>query len=217
MVEKKTQQRHSLPTYQKLIVAMILGVIAGWLSARFGLARFAALIGWDVAILVYICWVWWTVLPLDARAAKRHVVREDPGRAVADVLLVVASLASLVAVLFYILEAGHATGMVKVLDITLGLVSVVVSWFLVHTTFALKYARLFYGHANSEVDFNETDLPTYADFAYLAFTLGMTFQVSDTNIRTKEMRGTVLKHALLSYLFGTVIIATTINTLASLS
>jgi uncharacterized membrane protein len=66
------------------------------------------------------------------------------------------------------------------------------------------------------VDFNEKTAPKYTDFAYLAFTIGLTFQVSDTNIQTMLIRKTALKHALLSYLFGAVIIATTINTIASL-
>jgi uncharacterized membrane protein len=76
---------------------------------------------------------------------------------------------------------------------------------------------LYYKKTHGEIEFNESDAPQYTDFAYLAFTLGMTFQVSDTNLKTKEMRITALRHALLSYAFGTVIIATTINTLASLS
>jgi len=97
------------------------------------------------------------------------------------------------------------------------LVSVVVSWAVVHTLFLLKYARLYYGTPEGGVDFTGHGRPQYSDFAYLAFTIGMTFQVSDTSLQTKELRATVLKQALLSYVFGTVIIATTINTVVSLS
>ena len=42
----------------------------------------------------------------------------------------------------------------------------------------------------------------------------MTFQVSDTNIQNGQIRATALRHMWLSYLFGTVIIATTINLVA---
>jgi uncharacterized membrane protein len=66
------------------------------------------------------------------------------------------------------------------------------------------------------VDFNEDDAPDYRDFAYLAFTIGMTFQVSDTTLQTSEIRRTALRHALLSYVFGAVVIATTINLVAGL-
>lgn len=204
-------------TTKKLFIATSIGLLVALGMALIGQPKYALLAGLDAAEVVYIIWVWIRVMPMNAQEAKTHAIREDPGRAASDIILIIASLASLVAVIFYLLQAGNATGFEKIFDIVLGLVSIVVSWFLVHTTFALKYARLFYGHPHGDIDFNEKDAPRYADFAYLAFTLGMTFQVSDTDIRTKEMRGTVLKHALLSYLFGTVIIATTINMLASLS
>ncbi|HXL15932.1 MAG TPA: DUF1345 domain-containing protein, partial [Streptosporangiaceae bacterium] len=66
------------------------------------------------------------------------------------------------------------------------------------------------------VDFNQDEQPCYRDFAYLALTVGMTFQVSDTNLRTTAIRATALRHALLSYLFGTVILAATINLIAGI-
>jgi uncharacterized membrane protein len=87
----------------------------------------------------------------------------------------------------------------------------------VHTVFTLRYANLYYSGKAGGIDFNQPDLPTYTDFAYLAFTIGMTFQVSDTSLRSGIIRRTALRHALLSYLFGTGILATTINLVASLS
>ena len=204
-------------TYKKLVTVAVIGIITGFGVAWLGWEKFALLAGWDVAILVYVLWTWCTVLSLDEHSIKSHAVREDPGRAVADILLVIASVASLGAVLMLILDASQMTGLAKALDIIIGLSSIVFSWFLVQTTFALKYARLFYGGTKQAVDFNEKLPPSYSDFAYLAFTIGMTFQVSDTTIQTKVMRKTVLRQAMLSYLYGTVIIATTINTLASLT
>lgn len=204
-------------TYKRLILVGLVGILAGLIVTWLGWGEFAPLIGWDVAILLYLLWVWLTVLPLDGRETKTHAVREDPARAVSEVLLVIASIASLGAVLILILDASQATGVTKVLDITIGLASIAFSWFLVHTTFALRYARIYYSHAAQAVDFNEKALPTYGEFLYLAFTVGMTFQVSDTDIQTKIMRSTILRQAMLSFMYSTIIIATTINTLASLS
>jgi len=82
--------------------------------------------------------------------------------------------------------------------------------------YTLRYADLYYQHEGG-LDFNQTEEPDYRDFAYLAFTIGMTYQVSDTNLRLKAVRRTALRHALLSYLFGAVIIAMTINIVASLA
>jgi len=211
----KTLRLHH--TYKRLIIAAIIGVLAAFIAMYFGLSRLAILIAWDIAILIYVIWVWLTIWGMNPTQTKSHAVREDPGRAAADVLLLVASIVSLVAVISLILKAGSTTGEVKSLDISIGLVSIVLSWLLVHTTYTLKYARLFYNEPGGEVEFHENDLPQYTDFAYLAFTLGMTFQVSDTNLKTKEIRKTALKHALLSFLFSTIIIASTINAMVSLS
>ncbi len=166
--------------------------------------------------ITYALWLWLSIGSMSAKQTRIHASLEDPKRALADVLLIMASVLSLVAVGFMILESSSSSGTQKALEIALGLTSVFVSWAAVHTTFSLKYADLYYKKPEGGIDFNESDSPKYSDFAYLAFTIGMTFQVSDTNIKTKNIRALALRHALLSYLFGAVIIATTINTIASL-
>ena len=92
--------------------------------------------------------------------------------------------------------------------------AVVLSWLIVHAVFTLHYAHLYFAEPVGGVDFPETPHPDYRDFAYLAFTIGMTYQVSDTALQDGEFRRTVLRHALLSFLFGAVIVAMTINVLA---
>jgi uncharacterized membrane protein len=114
-----------------------------------------------------------------------------------------------------LLTLGDAGGG-KDVHAALSVASVILAWSSVHTMFTTRYARLYYAGEDGGIDFNETDPPKYSDFAYLAFTIGMTFQVSDTNFATKELRATALRHALLSYLFGTFIIASMINLLAGL-
>ncbi len=95
--------------------------------------------------------------------------------------------------------------------------AVVLSRGMVHTIFPLRHAGLHYRtSAPGGIDFNQDVPPRYRDFAYVAFTLGMTFQVSDTAIRDSEIRATALRHALLAYLFGTLVIAVTVNMLAGL-
>ena len=93
-----------------------------------------------------------------------------------------------------------------------------VSWGVVHTVFTLRYAHRYYRDPIGGIDFKSGDdyAPDYGDFAYVAFTVGMTFQVSDTDIQSREIRRSVLSHALLAYLFGAVILAVTVNLIASL-
>jgi uncharacterized membrane protein len=93
--------------------------------------------------------------------------------------------------------------------------SVVLAWLMVQVVHMLHYARLFYGEGGG-VEFNERKDPDYRDFAYLAFTIGMTYQVSDTNLTSTSIRRTALRHALLSFVFGTSIIAIMINVVAGL-
>ena len=97
----------------------------------------------------------------------------------------------------------------------LALLSVSLSWIVVHTVYALRYAHLFYT-GDGGIDFPGTKAPGYGDFAYLSLTIGMTFQVSDTDVSSHDVRMTVLRHALLSYLFGFAVIALTINVVAGL-
>jgi uncharacterized membrane protein len=201
----------------RLIIALLAGVIAGSICGVTGAVKYAPLVVWDVVVFVYGLWVWLAVWPMNEAETKSHAVSENPGRALADAFLLFASVASVAGVIMLLVNASNSEGLSKAAGILLGLASIILSWAMVHTVFMLKYARLYYGQPEGGINFNESDPPRYQDFAYLAFTLGMTFQVSDTNLMTKDIRKVVLKHSLLAYLFGTVIIATTINTLASLS
>jgi uncharacterized membrane protein len=99
----------------------------------------------------------------------------------------------------------------------LGVACVAASWGVLHTIFILRYALLYYAEPAGGIDFKQEPDPTYRDFAYVGFTVGMTFQVSDTDIGKSTIRTTVLRHALLSFVFGAVILAVTINLLAGLS
>jgi len=98
----------------------------------------------------------------------------------------------------------------------LAFVSVFVSWTIVHTVYTMRYARLYYSGTPGGIDFNGSGPPDYADFAYLAFTIGMTFQVSDTSISSREIRRAALRHAWLSFPLDAVIIATCVNLVAGL-
>jgi uncharacterized membrane protein len=201
---------------KRLILSLTTGVVAAIAVSHSQDWKYSPLVGWDTAALIYIIWIWAILHGMNPSQTKSHAVSEDPSRAIADLLLIGASLASLVAVGVLIAQAGQATDLAKHVEIFLSLFSVIISWGVVQTVHILKYAKMYYDGTEGGIDFNESAPPRYSDFAYLAFTLGMTFQVSDTDIKTKEIRLVALKHSLLSYIFGAVIIATTINTIASL-
>jgi uncharacterized membrane protein len=160
--------------------------------------------------------MWHSLWSLDAADTARQARRESPHRPQADGLLLGASVASLIAVGLVLVRAGQSTGLTKGLLVGLSVASIILAWSVVHTVYSLRYAKLYYEGTPGGVNFNEEESPCYTDFAYLALTIGMTFQVSDTNLQNKNIRRTALRHALLSYAFGTLIIATTINLIAGL-
>jgi uncharacterized membrane protein len=198
-------------------MAMVAGVCAGVLVALPGSWQIGTLVGWDLAAAVYVAWTWATIWRLDPAATARLALREDPGRATADALVLVSSVASVLAVGLAITTESAVGGPgVRDLRVGLAVASVALSWSVVQTVFTFHYARLYYSHPAGGIDFNQEAPPRYSDFAYLAFTVGMTFQVSDTDLQSAALRATALRQALLSYLLGAVILATTINLVAGL-
>lgn len=175
----------------------------------------AIAVGWVVLTLVFCLWTGAAILRFDAEQTQAHATDEDPSHAVVTGALTLASLASVGGV--GILLSGTHHGQGAPVESILGAAVVVCSWLLVHALYTVHYARLYYAEPDSPgIDFNG-DQPDYHDFAYLAFTLGMTYQVSDTALQTRPVRRAVLQHALLSYLLGAVVLACTINLVVQLA
>ena len=207
---------HRYHTTIRFILMLVIGIIATLVTGSLGAWTYAPTVGWCFAALFYSSTVWLGIAKLDATQTQKQAIVEEPARATADLLVVLLSVASLFSVAFVLVQASQAHGLAKGLLATLALVSVALSWILLHTLYTLRYASQYYT-ANKGVDFNQDAPPRYSDFAYLSFTLGMTYQVSDTNITNHTIRSTVLRHTLLSFVFGSVILATTINLVAGLS
>ena len=201
----------------RLSAAVAVGAVAAAIAAVLAPWQAVPLIFWIGSALTWVVPVWVTVLPLDTDATSRHATREDPHRVATASLLLTASVAALSAVILGVVKAAGTAGGEKVLLLAAGIGAIVCSWAVVHSVFTLRYADIYYTPPVGGVDFNERDRPDYGDFAYMAFTIGMTYQVSDTDLTTKEIRRAATRHALLSYLLGTVIIAATINLAAGLA
>lgn len=201
----------------RLVVMLVVGVLSAVVTGLFGDLMLAVIFGWAAASVTYVVWVWLTVGRMDAATTASHATREDPSRAVADLLMLLASLASLGAIVFLLVGAHSTSDAEKGFLAAVAVMSVALSWVLLHTLFTLRYASLYYWDEQGGVDFNQSELPSYGDFAYLSFTVGMTFQVSDTNLETHDIRMAAMRHGLLSYLFGSIILATLINLVAGIS
>jgi uncharacterized membrane protein len=189
-------------------IAVVAGMLIGW--------GYAPVVGWCAAALTFCFMTWAHVRHRDADQTAEMAARDDPSPTTTDLLLLLANVASLAAVGYVLVQANSAHGSRQALLAALAVASVAISWALIHILYMLRYAVLYYSGSIGGIDFNQKDPPRFADFAYLAFTLGMTYQVSDTNLQSAQIRAAALRHGLLSFVFGSMILATTVNLVAGL-
>jgi uncharacterized membrane protein len=176
-----------------------LGVLAGIAAAT------AAFVGTGIVVL-------W---PMSADETRAFARREDFRPFAEELIVVISALASLsgIGVLLVLGNSGtrHAAAAV-------GLVGVFTTWATVHLMYAARYAHLYFREPEGGIDFNNAaEVPSYRDFFYFSYNLGMTFQVSDTSVSTSAIRAVVLRHCLLAYVFSTVILAATVNLVAGIA
>lgn len=203
---KTVRKKHT-----RFLTALICGIIAAVIGGYFLGLTGTVLVGWDVGALVLLLQILVDFHGHGPHETKRIASRDDMNNSLTDILVISASLVSIGAVAI-LLTSSH----VSLIQICFGLISIIISWATVHGVFALRYAAQYFSGSEGGVDFNSKDLPTFGDFMYLSYTIGMTYQVSDTNFTSPRFRSMALRHALLSFVFGTAIIATTINVVASL-
>jgi uncharacterized membrane protein len=202
----------------RVMLAAAVGVGAAVIAAFFGPWQMTVLLGWDVAAIVMLATVWGSVVRFSAAQTRDFAIAEDNTRAGTQLTLLGAAVVSLVGVAAAFLKANQGDRSLEAVLEGMGVFTIACSWALVHTVFALRYAHIYYrSEPPGGIDFKMgTVTPDYRDFAYTAFTIGMTFQVSDTDVTSQDMRRAVLRHALLSFLFGAVFLATTVNAIAGL-
>jgi uncharacterized membrane protein len=202
-------------SWGRAIAAIAAGVLAGALAGLAGPIELGPIVAWIVATLVILTWVWRIIWPQDAAGTERLAEGEARSRTT-DTAVLAAALMSLGAIVLAVVQSSSASGASAVAAVLLSLAGAILSWALVNTVFALKYARLYYLEADGGIEFKQPDPPTYSDFAYLAFTVGMTFGTPETEVTDRELRKTALGHALLSYLFGTGVVAVAVNLVTNL-
>jgi uncharacterized membrane protein len=188
--------------------AIAVGITAGWKYAPAG--------GWIATATMYLIWTWLSTAKMTAPTIEIIVQQRHPASRSAETIIVIASIASLSGVAF-LLIAGKAKGPDASIAAAVGFLSVIASWLVVQAVFALRYAVLYYTEPVGGIDFNQDDKPTFADFAYFAFTIALTYGVTDTAVKNRLIRTSVLQHAMVSYLFGTVILAITVQVIGSLN
>ncbi|MET0590825.1 MAG: DUF1345 domain-containing protein [Naasia sp.] len=197
-------------------VGAAVGLLIALILLLLGLPDLAPLVGWIAASTVFLVWAWsqaWPADPGRTRALARH---EDQSRRLVDSLIVAATFVSLVAVVFALIRSQQKDPVGSAAAI-LAVVGVVAAWALINTVYAFKYARMYYIDDKHRFDFDQDEDPSYSDFAYTAFLIGMAYSASNVTQSSTPSRRIALGHGLLSYFFGTFVVAMAINLLIGLT
>jgi uncharacterized membrane protein len=175
---------------------------------------YAVLLGWNTTGVVLLMLSWLPIATADSAATHRRAGSEDPGRTLVYAIVVAASAAALFSAFVLLRHARSLAPGESHAVVALCLSTVALAWALTHTAFTLRYARLYYREDREGiggVEFPGKESPSYFDFAYFAFTIGMCFQVSDTCVTSHQIRRAVLLHALIAFVYNTAILAFVLN------
>jgi uncharacterized membrane protein len=207
------------------LVAAFFGGVLATLTAHYGAGVHlvtSAILGWDALCLSFIVSTLWSMARRSPDAIRARAAQDDQGRAVILTVVLSAVIAAVVAVALELSLAKNVQGLERAIRVGLAFGTVAASWFLVHLIFALHYAHGYYGrHGGAARDaeglrFPGDEPPDYWDFVHFAVIIGVASQTADIAISSKPLRRLNTVHALFSFAFNTVIVALTINLLASL-
>lgn len=221
---KAIQRLSHLRPLPRLGIALVVGGLCWWFAPtplRPG-TRFIA--AWDGFALTALLLTWAVIATADTAHIRRLATTEDPGRAWTFVAVLVANTACLVAVALLLNGLKQLARSEQMEHLSLSVGAVVGAWLLLHTLFTLRYAHVYFSEDPSTqsadhlggLEFTGAYPTTYWDFAYFAFTIGMTAQTADVAVGSLRMRKLVLLHGLLSFLFNTAVVALSINILSGI-
>jgi len=216
-MEPKLKGIQKLSALRILLLSFFVGITAYFGSLFITMGTLThVMLGWDVFCILLISLHWYMFFHTSAAETHIKAKMQDETRSEIFAIVLISTFAGLLAVILLLINKD-----IEPLDLIVAISGMFLSWFLVHTTFGMRYAHLYYGDSKtnkgSGLDFPGNDEPDFIDFAYFSFVLGMTFQVSDVEISSRKIRRLSLLHSLIAFIFNTVIVALTINALAGLS
>lgn len=221
IIGKFIQQLHPL---HRVLISMGLSAITFFCLQNTSLQELVMLvIVWDVYALSYCITSWIVFFARTCTQIRQHAREEDGSRIFVYLVIMLSSFASLFTVLLLI-SSDDLKDTTPYVYVPVAILGMLLSWMMVHITFAFHYAHLFYDddedgnshkHAGG-LNFPNENKPDYLDFAYFSFIIGMTFQVSDVEVTSRKLRRMVLLHSLLAFGLNTFVVALTINLIAGL-
>jgi uncharacterized membrane protein len=197
----------------RLFLAILIGLVIVPLTPSDWRPATRALAGWDIAVAIYLVFAVRLMNGCDANHIRRRAAFQDEGRFTILVLVVASALASLVAILAELSGANRQPAQLALAGVT-----ILLSWALMHTIFALHYAHEYYGEKAAKgggLGFPSEETPDYWDFVYFSFVIGMTSQVSDVAVTSRPLRRLATIHGVVSFIFNVTLLALMVNIAAS--
>jgi uncharacterized membrane protein len=190
---------------------VVLAALTDWRPVMRGL------VGWDIGIGLYVIFAFEMMARANVHQIRRRAATQDEGAIVILVLTVATAMASLLAIVALLGTSAVGAAQRRSIELILATITIVLSWAFIHTMFALHYAHEFYDQSGVRgLAFpGGEEEPDYWDFLYFSLVIGMTSQVSDVGITTKEIRRTVAAHGVVSFFFNAALLALTVNIAAS--
>jgi len=210
--------------YQKLLISILIATASFAVTQLFEISAISRfIICWDIFAISMITLSWFLFFNTTAQQQPEIVKRQDDDIRVTFAIVLTAVCTSLIGAVLLIINTRESV-FEKEIRTVVTIAAITLSWILLHTIFTIRYAHLFHtlgksktGTTGHGIDFPNSELPDYIDFAYFSFVIGMTFQVSDVTISSKMVRRYVLLHSLISFVFNTIIVALTVNIVAGIS
>ncbi|MBD2175883.1 DUF1345 domain-containing protein [Pseudanabaena sp. FACHB-1998] len=224
---KQTAIKHKLhPRWRirsRLFLSCIFALIVAVLLPSWFKLSTRILCIWDAGIICFLASTWFLMRKVTPKTMRLNAQSQDEGRFVILSLITAAACASILAIAFTLRETKGEQLNVVLPHLLLAAGTIIGSWLLVHTIFAMHYAHKYYQDHKIQsdscaggLDFPDDIEPDYWDFLYFSFVIGMTSQVSDVAITSQSLRRLALVHGILSFFFNTAIVAMSINLIAGL-
>ena len=190
-----------------------VGALALLLLPRGWSGNMRGAVAWDAGAAVYLLLAVKVMLSCKGDVIRARAARQDDSRIVVLFIVLLAILASFVAIGGLLVEAKEVARYLRVMHLALAAATIILAWAVTQVVFTLHYAHEFYrpGSVDQGLAFPADTHPDYWDFFYFATSIGAASQTSDVAVRSKPLRRLVTLHAIISFFFNTAVLALTIN------
>jgi uncharacterized membrane protein len=220
----RAKRKLSFTIQLRLLLALVVAGIVIVLLPDWVHLPTRLLSAWDAAMICLLTMTWWVMVRATPDSMRRKAQQQDASRLVILSLITAAACVSVLAIAFMLRDNKHAPPSLLAIHLSLAILTIVGSWLLVHTIFALHYAHGYYQDQHKTLqeaeedglDFPREIEPDYWDFLYFSFVIGMTSQVSDVQVTSRSLRRLALLHGVLSFFFNAMILAMSINIIAGM-